>query len=98
MAKCNQISTKKRKFIYTDEECGCNASVNIEYILNNRKVQKNLCKRHFKSNVSWLEKIQVPFLKREICQCDIHKNKKQEFDFDLICSICNNLIVYDKHN
>ena len=94
--KCNQVATKKRTFIYIDEECGCNASVKIEYILNDKKVEKTLCKRHFKSNATWLNKIGVPFLKREICQCDKQKGLKKEFDFELICTICNKLICYDK--
>lgn len=66
MAKCNQQTEKKKHSIYITEECGCNASVKIEYVLNGKKVEKTLCKRHYKSNESWLNKIQVSFLKKNI--------------------------------
>lgn len=50
MEKCNQLATKKKKFIYIDEECNCKAIVKIEYLLNNKNVEKKLCKRHLKTN------------------------------------------------
>ena len=66
MEKCNQMTQKKNKLFYITDECGCKASVKIEYVLNGKKTEKILCKRHFKSNANWLNKIQTPFLKKDL--------------------------------
>jgi len=63
--KCNQVVSKKitNVLVYLiDEECGCNAKFEIEYTLHNGiLVNKKVCKRHFKSNTSWLDRIKVKY-------------------------------------
>lgn len=58
---CCEIATKKRGFIYFDEECGNRAKIEIEYILNNKVVRKKLCLKHFKSVTDWLCRIKVSY-------------------------------------
>jgi len=66
MEKCNQLIEKRKGLIYIEDECQCKASFKIEYVLNRKKVEKILCKRHLKSNENWLNRIQVIFLKKDI--------------------------------
>jgi len=43
IGSCCEIASKKRGFIYVDEECGNRAKIEIEYTLNNKHTQKKLC-------------------------------------------------------
>lgn len=61
IGSCCEIATKKRGFIYVDEECGNKAKIEIEYMLNNKYVKKQLCIKHFKSVTAWLDRIKVSY-------------------------------------
>jgi len=62
MSKCNQVANKKTKkipFIIYSDICGCNATIEIEYELNGKTINKTVCKKHYNSNLKWLNKINV---------------------------------------
>lgn len=61
IGSCCEIVSKKRGFIYVDEECGNRAKIEIEYTLNNKHTQKKLCMKHFKSVTAWLDRIKVSY-------------------------------------
>lgn len=61
IGSCCEIASKKRGFIYVDEECGNKAKIEIEYTLNNRVVRKQLCLKHFNSVTAWLDRIKVSY-------------------------------------
>ena len=61
IGSCCEIATKKRGFIYVDEECGNKAKIEIEYTLNGKLVRKQLCMKHYKSVTAWLDRINVSY-------------------------------------
>ena len=61
IGSCWEIATKKRGFIYVDEECGNKAKIEIEYTLNGKLVRKKLCMKHYKSVTAWLDRIKVSY-------------------------------------
>lgn len=65
IGSCSQIATKLKKVgstgIYSDEECGNKAKIEIEYTLNNKLVNKKLCMKHYKSVTKWLDRIKVSY-------------------------------------
>ena len=61
ISSCCEVATKKRGFIYVDEECGNKAKIEIEYTLNNKYVKKQLCMKHYKSVTAWLDRIKVSY-------------------------------------
>lgn len=61
---CVEIVSKKRRWIYSDEECGKKAKHLVEYTLNGKETSKSLCGVHLKSVTSWLERIRVPYIKK----------------------------------
>lgn len=67
---CNETTTKKIKElrIYANEECGNKAKFEIEYTLNGKLTRKKLCKRHYTSVTSWLERIKVSFITKALAK------------------------------
>ena len=61
IGSCCEIATKKRGFIYVDEECGNKAKIEVEYTLNGKLVRKQLCMKHYKSVTAWLDRINVSY-------------------------------------
>jgi hypothetical protein len=61
IGSCCEIASKKRGFIYVDEECGNRAKMEIEYMLNNKHTKKKLCMKHYKSVTAWLDRIGVSY-------------------------------------
>jgi hypothetical protein len=61
IGSCCEVASKKRGFIYVDEECGNRAKIEIEYTLNNKYTKKKLCLKHFKSVTAWLDRIGVSY-------------------------------------